>query len=81
MSTVLVFHPTDEDFERNLSQLRQATIRKAPYAPKSLTVIVDGKACDATTAHIRPDGWFAYSDNMGERRVELDRVTAVEAYF
>ena len=81
MSNTLVFYPTDEGFEHNIAQLRQATIWKRTAAPKFLIVVVDGKAKDATTAHIRPDGWFTYSDDQGERRVELHQVTVVEAYF
>ena len=80
-SQTLTFYPTDGNFQENLYQLRQATIKKAPFAPRCLTIIIEGKATTASTAHIKPDGWFAYSDSQGERRLELHRIDAVQASF
>ena len=81
----ITFHVTDESFKENLATLRQATIKnfRTPHklAPKFLDIVIDGRAITATTAHVRLDGWFAYSDDGGERRVELDRVSKVVAYY
>ena len=78
---VLTFHKGDGDFERNLRDVRLVMVQKRPFAPDFLVVCIDGVARDARYAQIRADGWFAYSDDMGEQRVELDRVSWVSAYF
>jgi len=54
---------------------------RKPWAASFLNIVIDGVAVEASTCHIRPDGWFAYSDDVGERRVELYRVSYVTAYF
>ena len=77
----LTFHRTDADFAENLATLRRATISGRGPAPKFLNVIVDGLAVDASTAHVRLNGWVAISDELGEHRVPLDTVSVVKAYF
>lgn len=77
----LTFWVADQEFAKNIAGLRQAEINKKPYAPSFLNIVIDGLAVEASTCHVRPDGWFAYSDNVGERRVELGRVSSVTAYF
>ena len=83
----MIFYPSDVGFKQNLRCLRDAVIYKRPHAPKFLNIVIDGRAVDADTAHIRPDGWFAYtyrdkeSRLLGENRVELHRVSKVMAWF
>lgn len=72
---------TDHDFNQNIRELRHAEIQHKPHAPSFLNIVIDGLAVEASTCHVRPDGWFAYTDDVGERRVELDRVSSVTAYF
>ena len=78
---VLTFHRTDTNFAENLATLRRATIGGRGPVPKFLNIVIDGLAVEGSTAHVRPDGWFAYSDEVGERRVLLDKVSVVKAYF
>lgn len=78
---VLTFHRTDANFAENLATLRRATISGRGPVSKFLNVIVDGLAVDASTAHVRPDGWVAISVDWGEHRVPLDTVSIVKAYF
>ncbi|MBU0491051.1 MAG: hypothetical protein KKA73_07900 [Chloroflexi bacterium] len=65
----LRFYPQDTDFEKNLAALRAAVIRQHPFAPVYLDVcICEGgrvRVAKASTAHIRPDSWFAYTDESG----------------
>jgi len=77
----LTFLSTDEGFEQNIHALRHAEMWHKPWAPSFLNIVIDGSAVEASTCHIRPDGWFAYSDDTGERRVELDRVGLVTAFY
>lgn len=79
--TGLKFDRLDAHFQDNLRALRQAVISRRACVPTRLDIVIDGKAVTASTAHIRPDGWFAYTDGIGERRVELERVGSVEAFF
>jgi len=78
----ITLYPTDEGFEVNLDSMRWAVINQQPYAPTSMLVFLDGHALhDAKTVHVRADGWIAYSDSGGERRVERGRVGCITAHF
>jgi hypothetical protein len=82
----LRFYAGDENFKKNLHALRRATIEKHPHAPAHLDVFLSDRelgqrVVNASTAHIRPDGWLAYTDDTGERRVPRTTVQWVEAWW
>jgi len=81
----LRFYPQDPHFKGNLCQLRDAVIRRQPYAPARVDVCLtegdDIRIVAASMACIRPDGRFAYSNKSAECRVALDAIRWVEAWW
>ena len=70
----IVFHSTDEDFVKNVNELRQDRKNHIDF----ITLVRNGRAEDVTSSPmIRADGWIEYNG----WRHPAEEVTRVTVYF